>query len=1033
MKLADFSDDLSRINDKKGIKLLSLILAFLCVLFPANLTLFAQNSKNLGKAKILYINSYHPGYSWSDQITEGINSVFNNPSAEIETDLHIEYLDGKRYGPQQTKELGKLYISIFKEKNKNNNFDLVMVSDQYAYNLMKLARKQVFQNTPLIFAGVESPGKLPAKTAGIVSNTNLKENIELIFETIPNLKKILIITDQSVTGQINRAALKSIIKNLKTDVNFEFCGLEDNSTPQKIFDKAKKLNKKTDVIFFLDYCTCATGKVQVSNFLKQLTQISPAPVFSHADIYMNFGVIAGNMNSGFIQGKQLAEMALSILKGTPIETIGLQKETTQPAADYLKLKNYSINPSLFPSNTRFRNKPPESIIFYKKQVYQVSILLAVAVILIFALLIILRRQRKLRIEARQLATWFKTIFQDSPVPIAYYEPSGKIVAINDQFKKVLGYDKEDLNHIDEWWVKAYPEPDYRNNIIKDWNDAISKLQPGEKMNTGEYQIACKNGSKKTMSVAASILEGCIITSFFDITAKKKAEEQLRNSEENLRITLNSIGDAVIATDTKGLITRMNPVAEKLTGWQINDATGKELCEVFNIISADTREPIPEVFEHILSSESFVNLGKNTILIAKNGQEFLVADSGAPIFSKTREIVGFILVFRDITEEYSLQTQLAQSQKMDAIGQLAGGVAHDFNNMLSGIIGSAEILQLSLPQEASKQQKLLSLIISSAERAADLTHQLLTFSRKKRIMSTAIDVHEAISDTVELLNKTLDKRISVICELNAEKASVIGDGSLLRSAFLNLGINASHAMPEGGTLTIKTSIEKLSATAANLQSLTHEYYLQINVTDTGCGIEKENLTRIFEPFFTTKGMNKGTGLGLAAVYGTIQQHKGKISVQSEIDKGTTFTILLPLANHDFSPKITAKETIHGSGKILLVDDEAIILATGREMLENFGYEVVAAQNGTEAIEIFKKRSQEFDLVILDMIMPDITGRECFFELKKILPDIKVILASGFAKEEDINEMRENGLVNFISKPYNCAELSEKIANAINTTQ
>ena len=509
------------------------------------------------------------------------------------------------------------------------------------------------------------------------------------------------------------------------------------------------------------------------------------------------------------------------------------------------------------------------------------------------------------------------------------------------------------------------------------------------------------------------------------------EEKLIASENHLSITLNSIGDAVITTNAAGLITRMNPVASKLTGWTLEDALGKPLSEVMKLRIEDKESEIFDPAQEVLKTQKVITLPPNTFLEAKNGEFYRVADSGAPICGDDSNNIGVVIVFRDTTDEHVLQEQLHHSRKMDAIGQLAGGVAHDFNNMLSGIYGASELLELSLSGK-ERELKHLNLIKKAVERASDLTGQLLAFSRKGKQLSTAVDFHTILQETVALLERSIDKRISIQMDLDAQQYMVVGDPSQLQSGILNLCINARDAMPKGGSLYFSTTVVMFSEDddIINNSDLTPDKYLKLSIKDTGCGIPPEFQSRVFEPFFTTKETGKGTGLGLAAVYGMIKEHHGHIHLHSELGKGTVFYIYLPLSEKalPITPK-TNDHIVYGSGTILVVDDEELIRATASLLLENLGYTVLLAENGQEAVDIYKKKIDIIDLVILDMVMPVLDGRETFEKITEINPDAKVIISSGYTKNISVANMMNQGLSGAISKPGNQLELSQLVADVI----
>ncbi|MBN2711493.1 MAG: transporter substrate-binding domain-containing protein [Planctomycetes bacterium] len=508
---------------------------------------------------------------------------------------------------------------------------------------------------------------------------------------------------------------------------------------------------------------------------------------------------------------------------------------------------------------------------------------------------------------------------------------------------------------------------------------------------------------------------------------------LKQSREDLRTILNSICEAVVATDAAGVIISMNPVAETLTGESAECVVGKKFKDVFNIVDEGTRSPIDSPVRKILDSGKRVELLDDIILLAGNGTEHKVACSGTPIVKDGGEVTGAVLVFRDITDQCLLQEKIRQSEKMQAIGQLAGGMAHDFNNTLCGIIASAEVLKSRIPDE-ERFRKYLELIVESADRASGLTEKLLAFARKQPPASSVIDVHGPLEDTAAILKSTIDPRVNIELDLHAENSRIVGDPSQLHNAFLNLGINAYHAMPDGGRIHVSTRVVELNEAycRSSVFDLEPGSYIEIEVRDTGCGIPAIYLSKIFEPFFTTKESDKGTGLGLSAVYGTVLQHRGAITVNSEEGSGTSFQILFPLTDKDARKKSERiLQAVSGTGRILLVDDEAVMRDTAKVLLEDLGYEVILAENGKHAVDVFEKSPSSIDLVILDMVMPEMNGRDCFRVLKSIKPDQRIVLASGFADEDDLIAMKEAGLTGFIRKPFRNAALSQIVSKALSS--
>ncbi len=389
--------------------------------------------------------------------------------------------------------------------------------------------------------------------------------------------------------------------------------------------------------------------------------------------------------------------------------------------------------------------------------------------------------------------------------------------------------------------------------------------------------------------------------------------------------------------------------------------------------------------------------------------------------------------RIITEqEYeSLQEQLYQSQKMESIGRLAGGVAHDFNNILTGIMGYAEMLQLKFGHENSTEAEAASVILKSTERAANLTRQLLGFARKGKYNPVPLNMNSAIRETIRVSEKIFDKNINLYYELDEKLYSIEADKAQIEQVLTNLIFNAKDAMPRGGSLKITTEntiIDK--AFASRYPELIPGDYILICITDTGVGISKNIIDSIFDPFFTTKSEGQGTGLGLATVYGIVKNHNGHITVYSEPEFGTTFKVYFPASKVAAIESNLEKELHAGAGKILLVDDEEFVRKMTSMMLQNLGYDVFVAENGKEALEIYNNHEKEIDVVLLDMVMPVMAGRETFFELKKINPSVNVVISSGYSQEGGATELMAKGAEKFLQKPYKMHELSQVFSEIIN---
>ncbi len=514
--------------------------------------------------------------------------------------------------------------------------------------------------------------------------------------------------------------------------------------------------------------------------------------------------------------------------------------------------------------------------------------------------------------------------------------------------------------------------------------------------------------------------------------REETQAMLQRNEERFRNIFNATGEALLIHDCYGQITEVNEAMLALYNVSKKEALDASITDDLSGSENDF---------HLLDErwDDAINGGVSRFeWQAKRPHDGYLF----PVHVTLRQvIIGgelFILaVIRDLTEvkkaeekQSQLEEALNQSQKMDAIGQLAGGVAHDFNNMLTGISGAVELLLLS--KVDGRQTEFLSLIKNAVTRASDLTRKLLDFSRKGKQLSTPVDLHAIIIDAIAILERSIDKRVTITTDLTAEHTMVVGDPSQLQSGILNICVNSRDAMPDGGEIVISTTNTELDEQDCSIgQQITPGSFIKLSVQDNGTGIPSKILPHIFEPFFTTKDEGKGTGLGLASVYGMVKDHHGEINVYSEHVTGTVFHIYLPISHDDTNRPITDKRaiSIEGTGTILIVDDEDIIRTTASLLLGNLGYKVLLAENGEEGVKVYQKESDDIDLVILDMVMPVMNGKEAFTKIKSLAPQAKIIISSGFAKNIDMENIANHKPSGFISKPFNQYELSRLVAEVM----
>jgi PAS domain S-box-containing protein len=520
--------------------------------------------------------------------------------------------------------------------------------------------------------------------------------------------------------------------------------------------------------------------------------------------------------------------------------------------------------------------------------------------------------------------------------------------------------------------------------------------------------------------------------------KHKMETKLKESEAWLHTTLRSIGDAVIATDTKGYVTFMNPVAQSLTGWNPKEAVGKPLTDVFNIISEQTRKDAENPAAKVIRKGSVVGLENHSILIAKDGKEIPIDDNGAPIRDERGNITGAVLVFRDITErkqaekeKTKLENQLQQAHKMEAIGVLAGGIAHDFNNILSIILGNAELAMDDLP-EWNLARHNLEEIATASLRARDVVQRLLSFSRQSDQEQMPVNISQIIKDCLKFLRSSIPTSIDIHRTISDVPGIVLADPTQIYQVMMNLCTNAAHAMSEnGGIMEVSISVLEVGKNEAIQDiELSQGQYVKISVSDTGHGIAKENIDRIFEPYFTTKKVGEGSGIGLSVVYGIVKSYDGAISVDSEYGKGTTFNVFLPLVEKEPAfEEETDITTPTGCERILFVDDEKSIADMTSQMLKRLGYTVTVKTSSMDTLETFRAQPDNFDLIISDMSMPGITGDKLAKELQKIRPDIRIILCTGHSERINDEKAKSIGVRALVMKPIVKNELAKTIRKVL----
>jgi two-component system cell cycle sensor histidine kinase/response regulator CckA len=592
--------------------------------------------------------------------------------------------------------------------------------------------------------------------------------------------------------------------------------------------------------------------------------------------------------------------------------------------------------------------------------------------------------------------------------IVVVDSAGYIIDLNEKASKLAQVEKDDVigaraAHLIGWW------PDLSSS---DPIEGQRELPPLE-LQVGHQRRICQVTDTPLHANGKPL--GHLIT-VHDATDMQMTQLALRESEERFKSMSENAPIIIFSQDENGTISYVNPAWQAILG---HDRKGVVGTAFIDFIADEDRTAVLACFRQLIQGK-LATAEIRMHAVHQNGTRRLFETIAAANSNVEGRVTGIIGLAKDITEERQLQRQLLQSQKMEAVGTLAGGIAHDFNNLLMGIQANVSLIRLGAGRDETVEKK-VARIEEQIQNGAALTRQLLGYARKGKYSVTTFNLNLLIEETLHVVRRT-NKGVVVHSRLTDAPAMIQADQGQMELVLLNLFLNAVDAMPGGGELHVKT--QRLNAG--------EHRKIQLQVADTGVGMDKETQGRIFEPFFTTKEMGQGTGLGMASVYGVVKNHGGDIQVQSEPNQGTAFTLTLPAVDQVpercENPKSGEPQGL-GSGTVLLVDDEALILKYCQEMISSLGFTVVSTQNSIEAIDLFKQQPGGFDLVILDMVMPGMNGLELFYALEKIDPQLKVIITTGYAVDDRISKLVAGGRHGCLRKPYGRSDLSEMITQIL----
>jgi PAS domain S-box-containing protein len=623
-------------------------------------------------------------------------------------------------------------------------------------------------------------------------------------------------------------------------------------------------------------------------------------------------------------------------------------------------------------------------------------------------------------DLRESEEGYRRLVRQSKDAIFQVDLNSRITFASPATRAILGYRPEDFLS-DPDLLLGIVHPDYGHQFDEFWKEYHTEGIFPERML--EWGWIHKDGhTVRTENVFTNLFDadGNLIgfqTIARDTTERKRAEEAVIQAKEDWENTFDAITDMVMLLDNEHHIIRVNKAAADALDTTKESLVHKKCYEAVHKRS----KPIAKC-PLLLTKKT---LEPRTAEITEPHLDGTFICSTSPILNHAGEFTGYTHSLKDVTESKGLEAQLQHAQRMEAIGTLAGGIAHDFNNVLMGIQGHTSLMLLHIDSDHPHFGHITG-VEDMVHRGAELTRQLLGFARGGKYEVKVTNLNELVEKSSEMFGRTR-KEITVGKRYQQGIWPVEVDRTQIEQVLLNLYVNAWQAMPHGGDLHVETSNVALGLSQTKPFGVNPGNYVKVSVNDTGIGIDKATQQRIFDPFFTTKEMGRGTGLGLSSAYGIIKNHGGIIDVYSEEDKGSSFNIYLPASEKKFAVREVrlADEILKGTETILLVDDEDVVVDVGEEMLEAMGYKVLVARSGKEGVDVYIKHKEEIDLVILDMIMPDMGGGEAYDRMKEEDSDAKVILSSGYSIDGQATEILGRGCSGFIQKPFNMKDLSGKV--------
>ena len=993
---------------------------------------------------VLVLLSYHQERSWTDNVMRGMRSVLDN--AGMDFDIHVECMDTKRHPPESS----FAYLEdLYRHKYAQIDFDVILLSDNNALTFVLPRRDALFPNVPVVFCGINNFSREMVRgqvdITGITEQIDVRGTVALALRIMPKIAKFVVINDRTPTGQANLKRFEDAAADLPTaTIPFE---LWDDISAAELQERLAQLPAHSAVLLLTFHRDSNGQWFSIPEYWKLVRDSCRAPVFSFWDNDLGHGSLGGVMVHGEEQGKRCAEYAVRILRGEPAASLPVLLESPNvPVLDYRLLRRFGIPEARIPPEAITLFGPESLLHRYRHEIAALVILLSLLVILVIGLSASILRRRKTEHALIKSEALLEATQELAEVGGWEWDIEKSTMFWTEEMYRIHGLDTGSImpgssEHIG-LSLECYD--------AEDRPAALNAFERCAREGRGydlEFHFTRRDGQKLWIrTTARPVMSDSrptkVIGTMMNITKQKQAVDALRESEERLRQVTENIQEVFwVGSHDWERVHYISPAYEKVWGLSCQSLYERPRSWLDAVVEEERERVIAAIAERIEPSTE-ITFPEFRIRQPDGSVRWILARA-YPIQNERGQVYRVAGIAEDITERRRseeererLQAQLTQAHKMEAVGTLAGGIAHDFNNLLMGIMNYVELCRDGLDRD-HQVRVWLDEIASDAQRSAELTRQLLAFARKQAIAPRALDLNDTVTSTLKMLRRLIGEDIDLNWQPGADVWLLEMDPSQLDQLLANLCVNARDAVGVGGVgrVTIETGNTTFDdAGCADHAEAVPGEYVMLAVSDNGKGMDPHTLERIFEPFFTTKEVGEGTGLGLATVYGIVRQNHGFISVASEPGQGSVFRIYLPRFAGDtaaHTDTATPPELVGGNETILLVEDEKSILVTAGIFLEHLGYTVLAAEAPEAALRLVAKHAGDVHLLITDVVMPGMSGRDLSERLARDFPKLKLLYMSGYTA----NVIAQHGIleegVHFLSKPFTRQELVMKVRQILDS--